>query len=1285
MTNGNVTTVGLTLTSTFNGNFTFTLPTLDNSLVEGPESFTVAALNAAASNGAFATASGIVTTTITDTDTLVLSLTSPTGSSQTVGEGSAPSYTLAIANGIIPVGSTATVDLAITLPGGLTGAEASDFVETFLKDLQDAAGLGVTVGSAVTNGNVTTVGLTLTSTFNGNFTFTLPTLDDSLVEGPESFTVAALNAAASNGAFATASGIVTTTITDTDTLVLSLTSPTGSSQTVGEGSAPSYTLAIASGQIPVGSTATVDLAITLPGGLTGAEASDFVETFLKDLQDAAGLGVTVGSAVTNGNVTTVGLTLASTFNGNFTFTLPTLDDSLVEGPESFTVAALNAAASNGAFATASGSVTTTITDNDTATWSITQSSATVNEGGTTGYTVHLGGTLQSGEDASIVLSLTNVTTNPDGSDLATAAQFDAAVTNAVTAYNAGSDPGLLSYDPATNKLTFTSDGTGAMGNLVINLTAVDDTLMESDESYSVALATPTSTTGSSIALGANSVTTTILANDIDVAPVVDLNGGGSGNNNTVSYPHGESLLPIAPSATITDPNSANLVSMTVTLFPQDNSSAGGGSGGNIKERIFLSNDLLNFASANGLSVITTVDPAKINDPYSLLITGSAPKSVYQTILDGIQYTDTKTGNQSTTPRIVTVVVNDGTLNSATQTVTINGFAPAGVAGEPINLALAAPSADHIGPVSLTIAGIPTGWSLSEGSDNGNSTWTVQTNDIAALSITSPASYTGALVLNVAESWTNADGSSGSASISDNVEVFAKGAPIFAWSGDDTLTGAGAKDLFVFAQPIGNDTIHNFNASEDQIDLIGFAGFASFDDVKNHLTADATGNAVITLADGQSITLYGVSRGIRLAASNFVFDQTPVMNNAGTMTIGDGAMLPLSGIINNTGTIALESAGSTTTLELIQHGIMLQGGGQVTLSDNDANFISSAFPGVTLTNVDNTISGAGQLGDGWTTLINQGTIIATGTHALTIDTGSNVVINSGVLEATGPGSLIVNSDVSNSGLIWADGGNITIEGTVTGTGGALISGGILEFFAASSIDVTFTDGSLDTLVLDNPAAFTGQIFGFAGSSSQDSDLIDLKGVAFDAGTSWTYYDSDGSDTGGTLTIYENIEGTATAVDSIRFGNGDYTTKSFVLTGDGSGGVLVADPATSGSGTVIDAGNGGNTLTGTAASDTFVFKAITDSQPGAGNFDTITNFTHNSDHIDLTAIAGANAVQGPVDAANTADAHSISWFVDSLNNQTIVYVNSGNTANHVDMEIHLTGANINLTGSDILHHT
>ena len=51
------------------------------------------------------------------------------------------------------------------------------------------------------------------------------------------------------------------------------------------------------------------------------------------------------------------------------------------------------------------------------------------------------------------------------------------------------------------------------------------------------------------------------------------------------------------------------------------------------------------------------------------------------------------------------------------------------------------------------------------------------------------------------------------------------------------------------------------------------------------------------------------------------------------------------------------------LELIEHGITLQGGGQLTLSDNAWNVILGTDPSVTLTNVDNTISGAGQIGEG----------------------------------------------------------------------------------------------------------------------------------------------------------------------------------------------------------------------------------------------------------------------------------------------------------------------------------
>jgi VCBS repeat-containing protein len=419
-----------------------------------------------------------------------------------------------------------------------------------------------------------------------------------------------------------------------------------------------------------------------------------------------------------------------------------------------------------------------------------------------------------------------------------------------------------------------------------------------------------------------------------------------------------------------------------------------------------------------------------------------------------------------------LVDGDGDTASSTLQLSANTL-PAGVAGSPINLALSDP-AGHVSPVTVTIAGIPPGWTLNGGADNGHGGWTVQANNVSALSITSPDHYTGAMAFKVTMIWTNADHSSGFASIPDKVEVFAPGAPIVAWSGDDHLTGSSGPNLFVFAQPIGHDTIYSFDASQDQIDLIGYAGFTNFNDVQRHLAEDNAGNAVIALGAGQSIALLGVAVS-SLTASNFVFDQTPVLNNPGTITIGDGALLPLGGVINNAGTIALDSAGSETHLQLIQYGVTLQGGGQLILSDSGQNFISGTIPSVTLTNVDNTISGAGHLGAGQMTLVNDGTIVATGLHALVIDTGANVVTNTGTLEATGGGGLIVNSDVANSGLIWAHGGNIMINGAVTGFGTAMISGAAtLGFGAASSADITFAADAAGTLTLKDAADFTGKL-------------------------------------------------------------------------------------------------------------------------------------------------------------------------------------------------------------------
>ncbi|MBR1155264.1 VCBS domain-containing protein [Bradyrhizobium sp. JYMT SZCCT0428] len=474
----------------------------------------------------------------------------------------------------------------------------------------------------------------------------------------------------------------------------------------------------------------------------------------------------------------------------------------------------------------------------------------------------------------------------------------------------------------------------------------------------------------------------------------------------------------------------------------------------------------------------------------------------------------------------------------------NTVDPAGVAGSPINLAIASPSVDVDGLITAIIAGVPAGWSLNAGIDNGDGTWTVQTSDPGTLTVTTPTDFAGAVVLGVTMNWTNADGSMGGAYVSSNVEAYAQGSPIFALSSEDFLTASSGDDLLVFSQPIGHDTIYNFDTTHDQIDLIGYAGFTAFVDVQSHTINNELGDAVITLGEGQSITLHGVDAN-SLSADDFVFDQTPVVQNTGNMVIGDGAIMPLSGIIENTGTIELNSTGAETDLQLIQHGITLEGRGQVILSDSTENVITGTVSDVTLTNVDNTISGAGQLGAGQMILINEGTIIATGTNSLEIDTGANTIVNSGTLEATGSGGLVIDSNLDNSGLLWANGADITLNGSVTGGGSALIDGvATLEFEAASSVSVTFAAEATGTLKLGDSFDFSGIVSGF-----NEDDHFDLLDVTFGEGTSVSYVENS-EETGGTLTVSDGIH---TANISLL---GDYSADGFAFSADDTTGTLLS---------------------------------------------------------------------------------------------------------------------------------
>ena len=588
-----------------------------------------------------------------------------------------------------------------------------------------------------------------------------------------------------------------------------------------------------------------------------------------------------------------------------------------------------------------------------------------------------------------------------------------------------------------------------------------------------------------------------------------------------------------------------------------------------------------ITGAQSTSLITTTAAGTATNTYAIVFNSDTGRGE---IWFDTNWSDAANRVQIATLNNITTLAGVTAITASDIVVYDSTIAPAGIAGSPINLGLTSVPADHVGEVSVTVDGVPVGWTINGGTDHGNGSWTVQASDPSALAVTTPVDFYGARVLSVTVVWTNADGSIGSLMLDDNVEAYAPGSPIFALSADDHLTASTGDDLFVFAQPIAHDTIHSFDASHDKIDLIGFTGVSGFANLS--IADDANGNAVITTSVGSTITVLGV-HAADLSAANFEFNVEPVTINTGTMTIADGAILPLGGVIENSGTIALGSTGSETDLQILVESVTLQGGGHVVLSDNANNVIFGGAASATLINVDNTISGAGQIGAGQMTLVNAGTIVADGSHALVIDTGSNTVVNTGTLAASGSGVLMVDSAVS-------------------GHGSAAIGGhGAIEFGAASDANVGFAGDASGTLSLDHAAGFSGTITGLNAD-----DTLYFGDMTFSASAQLSYT-ANAAGTAGALVV---SDGTQTAHISLI---GHYAADAFQLSAKAGGGTAVSNTAidngtvlgTSGAdvltGTagndILVGGQGSDTLTGGAGSDTFMFRSS-----DGGAVDTITDF-------------------------------------------------------------------------------
>jgi len=224
------------------------------------------------------------------------------------------------------------------------------------------------------------------------------------------------------------------------------------------------------------------------------------------------------------------------------------------------------------------------------------------------------------------------------------------------------------------------------------------------------------------------------------------------------------------------------------------------------------------------------------------------------------------------------------------------------------------------------------------------------------------------------------------------------------------------------------------------------------------TVELTSHAVVTggeiyAADGALVdlaydatvagaTLATAGTGAVRVTEDATLDGTAVpVTNEGTFEVADDASAVLKGVFANSGTLALAAGTNVTHLDLDGE-VTLSGGGTVTLSDSENNRMLGAGTAPHLVNQDNTIRGAGYIGQAW----------ATGEETQ--------VTNAGLIEAAGATDLVVKAVAggTNTGTLRADAGTLLIESGAWANGG-----GVIEALDASTVQInggaTVTGGTL----------------------------------------------------------------------------------------------------------------------------------------------------------------------------------------------------------------------------------
>ena len=242
----------------------------------------------------------------------------------------------------------------------------------------------------------------------------------------------------------------------------------------------------------------------------------------------------------------------------------------------------------------------------------------------------------------------------------------------------------------------------------------------------------------------------------------------------------------------------------------------------------------------------------------------------------------------------------------------------------------------------------------------------------------------------------------------------------------------------------------------------------------------------TLEGGTIMSTGGASLYVSFGNTGTLDGTAQTVTNDGLINVNDNSTLSLLGTLTNVGTVALNGGNYSTNLVVSSAAVTLTGSGTVLLGDNPNNHITGATAGDALVNLNNTIEGAGSLGQGTLTITNHGTIDATGNNALTVNT-DGALINDALMEATGTGGLVLQTVVDDIG-----GGTILASGQDVYLNGGTLEGGTIKTTGSASLYVSFgnvgtLDGTTQTVTNDGLIAIN------------DDGTLTLLGTTTNAGT------------------------------------------------------------------------------------------------------------------------------------------------------------------------------------------